>query len=60
LDIEQNKTFLILFDRIRLLNKPNFIIGNGRHKPTEQDFVDEVWTPIMTAIFDHPEIYLKW
>ncbi|RCH80426.1 hypothetical protein CU097_003177, partial [Rhizopus azygosporus] len=46
---------------IRLLNKHNSILKNESVKsPTEQDFVGEVWTPIMSSIFNHRDLYLKW
>ncbi|KAG1317933.1 hypothetical protein G6F62_012625 [Rhizopus arrhizus] len=46
---------------IRLLNKHNSILKNELVKsPTEQDFVGEVWTPIMSSIFNNRDLYLKW
>lgn len=49
------------FNRIRLLNKKNSIVQTDRaKKATEQDFVNEAWTPIMTTIFNDDELILKW
>ncbi|GAA5815534.1 hypothetical protein MFLAVUS_009046 [Mucor flavus] len=46
---------------IRLLNKKNSIVQTDRaKKATEQDFVNEAWTPIMTTIFNDDELILKW
>ncbi|CAO3616010.1 unnamed protein product [Mucor hiemalis] len=46
---------------ICLFNKHNSILKNERvESPTEQDFVGEVWTPIMSSIFNNRDLYLKW
>lgn len=41
-----------VFNRMRILHGKNGILKTERSKnATEQDFVNETWTPIMTAIF---------
>ncbi|CAO3697855.1 unnamed protein product [Rhizopus stolonifer] len=46
---------------LRLLHRKNAILKNDRLKnATEQDFVNEAWTPIMAAIFNDEDLVLKW
>jgi hypothetical protein len=44
-----------------LLHRKNAILKDDRSKnATEQDFVNEAWTPIMAAIFNDEDLILKW
>ncbi|KAG2211861.1 hypothetical protein INT47_004548 [Mucor saturninus] len=61
LSLQMNLFFEIYAHVIRLLYKKNSILQTDRgKKATEQDFVNEAWTPILTTIFNNDEHTLKW
>ncbi|KAL0081149.1 hypothetical protein J3Q64DRAFT_1701179 [Phycomyces blakesleeanus] len=59
--IPEDFFFEIYAHVIRLLHRKKSILKTERSKDaTEQDFVNEAWTPIMAAIFNDKALVLKW
>ncbi|KAG1141071.1 hypothetical protein G6F37_010772 [Rhizopus arrhizus] len=47
--------------KLCLINKESSVLRpSGYRTATEQNFMGEVWTPILSAVFNDPHLKLKW